>query len=158
MPEGNFWVNIGGCLVLAGAAVAAIVLVVVFARRHRRHELANARRAFEDSLAQLRKDPKNADLKRETVHLGQCYSRLSIGRDGRPVFDETALDKAIAAVCPPELYPSPAEASLATRLDQLTRYRQRGLITEQEYQQKRDELLADSSPTADRWGQKLDHN
>jgi len=87
VPEGNFWVNIGGCLVLAGAAVAAIVLVVVFARRHRRHELANARRAFEDSLAQLRKDPKNADLKRETVHLGQCYSRLSIGRDGRPVFD-----------------------------------------------------------------------
>ena len=158
MPEGNFWVNIGGCLVLVGAAVAAIVLVVVCARRHRRRELADARRAFEDSLAQLRKDPKNADLKRETVQLGQCFSRLSIGRDGRPAFDEAALNKAIAAVCPPELYPSPAEDSLATRLDQLARYRQRGLITEQEYQQKREELLADSSPTADRWGQKLDHN
>ncbi|HOT01086.1 MAG TPA: hypothetical protein PLY66_08780, partial [Acidobacteriota bacterium] len=73
MPEGNFWINIGGCLVLAGAAVTAIILVVVFARRHRRHELAGAKRAFEDCLAQLRKDPRNADLKREAVQLGQCY-------------------------------------------------------------------------------------
>ncbi len=158
MPEGNFWINIGGCLVLAGAAVTAIVLVVVFARRHRRLELASAKRAFEDCLAQLRKDPRNADLKRETVQLGQCYSRLSIGRDGRPAFDEAALNKAVAAACPPELYPSPVEDSLEARLEQLARYRQRGLITEQEYKQKRAELLAGAPPAVDRWGQKLDHN
>ncbi|HOT02080.1 MAG TPA: SHOCT domain-containing protein, partial [Acidobacteriota bacterium] len=117
-----------------------------------------AKRAFEDCLAQLRKDPKNADLKRETVHLGQCYSRLSIGRDGRPAFDEAALNKAVATVCPPELYPPPAEDSLEFRLEQLDRYRRRGLITEPEYKQKRAELLAGSPPAVDRWGQKLDHN
>ena len=157
MPEGNFLVNVGGCLVLLGAAVTAVILVTVFARRHRRAELAKAKKAFEDCLAQLRKDPKNADLKREAQHLGELYSKLSIGRDGRPTFDDKALEKAIRAVCPQDLYPSSTEESLEEKLEQLARYRQKGLISEEEYRQKRSELVADAPAKPDPWGEKIKH-
>jgi len=157
MPEGNFLVNVGGCLVLLGAAVAAVILVGVFARRHRRAELAKAKQAFEESLAQLRKDPKNADLKREAQSLGEMYSKLSIDRDGRPSFDEEALKKAIRAVCPQDFYSSPAEESLEEKLEQLARYRQKGLISEEEYRQKRSELVAETPAKPDPWGEKIKH-
>jgi hypothetical protein len=157
MPEGNFLVNVGGCLVLLGAAVTAVILVGVFARRHRRAELAKARQSFEASLAQLRKDPKSADLRREALHHGEFYSKLSIGRDGRPAFDEEALQKALRAACPQDLYPSPAEESLEEKLEQLARYRQKGLISEEEYRQKRSELVAETPVKPDPWGEKIKH-
>ena len=157
MPEGNFLINLGGCLVLLAAAVTAVILVGVFARRHRRAELAKAKQAFDASLVQLRKDPKNADLKREAQNLGELYSKLSIGRDGRPTFDEEALKRAIRAACPQDLYPTSAEESVEEKLAQLDRYRQKGLISDEEYRQKRGELVAETPAKPDPWGEKIKH-
>lgn len=148
MTTSVFWLNLGGCAILLGMVVIAIVLVSILSIRHRKAEAAKARTGYEDSLSELRKDPKNNLRREETIRLGQFYSRLTVNRAGVPVFSESDMMKDIDAICPKATH-LPTPEPLEERLEQLKRYRGKGLLTEQEYLQKRQELIDQDSPADD---------
>jgi hypothetical protein len=146
MGGDTVWVNVAGCLVLVGAAAGAVILVCVLARRHRRAALAGARRDWEESVARLRADPKNPELKEDALRFGRLYAQLSPERGGRREFTEEEALQAVKALCPPPSRTEPARETLEDRLAQLDYYRKRGLLSESEYQQKKDDLQAEMGP------------
>lgn len=125
--------------------VAVIVVVVVF-QVTRAKQLTGAREAYRQSLAELKGDPRNPDLKERTLALGRIYSNLTRKRRGVTLFDEVALMNDINAAC------ARAESAVNThgahnpdshedRLNRLTRLRRSGAVTEEEYQTRRAEIL-----------------
>ncbi len=131
-----------------------IIPIVIFAKRSAAKEAyQQARQAYVDSLEELKRDPQNPDLREQTLALGRQYSaRADVClQSGPPIsgvtgFDEVALMNDINAACARaggrvagrEEGPQP---SLEARLAKLDELRSKQLITEQEYQTRRLQIL-----------------
>lgn len=135
-----------GCILF----VILIVLVVVAAAnaaKSAQQAKDKARRAYQESLAQLKLDPSNPNLRQETLRLGREYSNLTRDQKGVTVFDEVALSNDINAACAGAAVPRPALApaagSVEERLQKLSSLKTQGLISEAEYEESRRRILSE---------------
>jgi len=108
---------------------------------------AEARQAYQKSLASLNADPRNADLRQQTLALGRAYSNLMRDKKGQTVFDEVALMNDIHAACAgagdlsKEKSIGTSQGSVEARLEKLTSLKNRNLIDDTEYSNRRKEIL-----------------
>lgn len=137
-----------GCLV----AILLVVVIAAIVSSNRRKEMLRARKAYLEKLDALKADPHNPNLKQETLALGRVYSNLTRQRKGVTIFDEIALMNDLAAataaahsISRPDLAAPVGAAgpTLEDRLAKLTSLKQQGLITNDEYQSRRSEILRD---------------
>jgi hypothetical protein len=130
--------------------IVIVILAIVAANNASKQQvkaLAAARDAYYLSLANLKTDPANADLRQRTLQLGRTYSNLTRNKAGVTVFDEIALMNDINAACASTSVVTsfkPQEhkkESIEGRLSKLSDLRSKGLIDEQEYESKRQKIL-----------------
>ncbi len=112
---------------------------------------------YKEALDELRGDPTNAILRQNALKLGRIYSNLARDAKGVTIFDEVALMNDINAVCggatnitgtpvsnitQPLPSSTPATSlSIEERLNKLSELREKGLINEQEYEEKKKKIL-----------------
>ncbi|NWD77695.1 hypothetical protein HX890_26590 [Pseudomonas gingeri] len=131
-------------LVFIVIVVMALVFLMVWAQQKAK---TKARQAYQASLANLKADPRNADLRQQTLALGRAYSNLMRDKKGRTVFDEVALMNDINAACSgasefPVNKPAPAAPDdTEARLEKLLSLKNRNLIDDSEYLVRRKEIL-----------------
>ena len=111
----------------------------------------DAEAAYQTSLLRLRRDPANASLRKRTIELGRVYTNASRNSKGIAYFDETALMNDISEACggttvvvnaaPPVAPPASPALSLEERLARLSQLKEREVISEEEYQAKRQQIL-----------------
>jgi len=131
--------------------VSFVVGLVIMASQNearskaRAKELREAEAAYRSSLAALKASPTDADLKENTLQRGRIYSNLTRNKQGVTMYDEVALMNDINAACAAAGASQPVRAgtirSIEDRLSNLQQLRERNLITVQEYEQRRAEIL-----------------
>ena len=110
---------------------------------------AKAKAAYQESLQALTTDPTNPELRQRTLDLGRAYSRLTRNSRGVTLFDEVALSNDINAAAGGTTAISPTKSSapyiavpdVEDRLAKLTRLKDQGLISHEEYSMKRQKIL-----------------
>lgn len=125
--------------------VIAIIWVAVASAGAAQKRKEEARRDYQDSLAKLKTNPANADLRQKTLALGRIYSNLMRDQKGNTLFDEVALMNDINAACAATLQvvsPQRSSDGLEDRLRTLQGLKDKGLIDEAEYSKRKEELLA----------------
>lgn len=143
-----------GVLCCGAILLVVIVLLVVFVqaaiKENKQQELLfnKARDGYFLSLEKLKKDPTNANLRQETLMLGRNYSELTRKRKGVgntvTIYDEMALMNDINAACAgatvisEKAKPSP---TVEGRLAKLSDLKEKNLISESEYNQRRQKIL-----------------
>jgi hypothetical protein len=123
--------------------VIGLVIMSVQAEA-RAKELREAEAAYHASLAALKASPMDADLKENALKMGRLFSNLTRNKQGVTMYDEVALMNDInAASARAGLQPVKEEAAktIENRLSHLQQLKERNLITEQEYEQRRAEIL-----------------
>jgi hypothetical protein len=134
------------CLVL----VVGVLIVAYMSSQESYKKREAARLAYLASLEELKANPNNPDLKQKTLGLGRSYSNLTRNKSGATLFDEVALMNDINAataaansVSQPALAlaTAPASASVEERLAKLTSLKTQGMITEDEYNAKRQKIM-----------------
>ena len=148
----------GGIYYVVGFLVLFIVIVwssaakqaARLAAEKARKIIEKAETAYQSSLAQLKADPTNSDLRQKTLEQGRYYSNLARDSKGVTIFDEMALMNDINAVCGGTTNITGAITSASTpitslsieeRLAKLSNLRAKGLIDEQEYDTRRKKIL-----------------
>jgi len=134
-------IGIGGCLILLVMVLLAVILVSLLSARHRKTELAQARQAYLDVLAQLKKDPRNEELRETVSRFGQNYILLRQSGPDETRFSEEDLRRDLRSTIPRVSAVEQAGPPLQERLDQLKLYHQRGLLSDAEYEEKRAEIV-----------------
>ena len=86
-----------GALVLLGV----MALYGVLAAAGQYLSLYRARRAYRESLGELRRDPHNPELRARALDRGRRYAAVTRNMRGVTPFDESALMSAIHAACAP---------------------------------------------------------
>lgn len=108
--------------------------------------LRRGEQEYQESLHSLRQDPSNPDIKQAALAAGRAYAALTREREGFgiTVFDEVALSNDIQAACAAGHGPIASSAGSLTveeRLQRLQTLHLKGLLSAEEYQMKRSELL-----------------
>lgn len=108
-------------------------------------DLEAAHGAYQELLSQLRQSPANPQLKQKTLDAGRSYASWSRRGRSATVFDEVALANDIQAACAAAstLSGSAPVLTVEQRLERLELLRQRALISDQEYNAKRKDILAE---------------
>jgi hypothetical protein len=108
--------------------------------------LRQAQQAYETSLLRLREKPDDPGLRHQALRCGRLYAAWTRHKQGTGVtlFDEVALANDIQAACAAAAVQRPPSAGegVEERLQRLQQLRQKGLISDQEYETKRGEVLA----------------
>jgi hypothetical protein len=125
----------------------ALIGVIAFIYWNNGKKRSAAEEAYQESLRQLKKDPRNADLRQQTLGLGRHYSSFLRSGTGHALFDEVALMNDINAACAgsttQDLKPEmPHADTVELRLEMLMSLKNRKLIDEAEYAQRRREILS----------------
>ncbi len=143
----SFWV------ILIGAVVIGLLLGL-----GKNQATQEAKKAYEASLAALKSDPTNTELRQAALELGRKYSNLTRNGKGVALFDEVALMNDLNAAAggtmaiaqPPGLVAGSRATSTTSdggsvedRLERLSRLKEKGLIDEAEFQEKRASILSD---------------
>lgn len=131
-------------LVIGGIAMA------IYTAGEKERRIREAEEAYRSSLAKLKKQPTNPDLKQATLALGRVYSNLTRDSKGVSLFDEVALSNDINAACAaamvPQIVHTPAPASavsLEARLARLADLKARNLVSDEEYAAERRRILSE---------------
>lgn len=138
-----------------GVIIIVVVVIGLFAALGKSQKSEEARKAYQASLAELKSDPTNAELRQTTLELGRKYSNLTRNGKGVALFDEVALmndlnaaaggTMAIASLSVPTVSRAavavPGEGSVEARLEQLSRLKDKGLIDDAEYRERRTHIL-----------------
>jgi hypothetical protein len=147
--EGLLFVFCCGSIILIGVCLLIIGIVAGFKdAKLKPKALEDARVAYQTSLAQLKQNPTNADLKQKTLELGRIYSNLTRDKAGLTTFDEVALMNDINAACAsaavasnPNQPASEPRQTIEERLARLTELKAKGLIDEAEYNARRRKII-----------------
>lgn len=135
----------GIVLVIMAVAFGAGLLLMFTENEAKAKALRSAEATYRSSLASLKASPTNADLKEETLRRGRIYSNLTRNRKGVTLYDEVALLNDINAACAragvPEMPAVSSTKTIEDRLAQLKQLREKALITDQEYESRRAELI-----------------
>lgn len=120
------------------------------AAQEREEELANYRKAEQDyysSLNDLKNSPNNSDIKQEVLAKGRYFSSLTRqfqGINGVTVVDEVSIMNDINAACAgATLFPqnTKSHSIIEERLAKLSELKEKNLISEDEYNQRRQKIL-----------------
>lgn len=139
---------------MEGFVVLLIVVGVIVLLIHSGAQSAKAkeaaRQAYLQSLAKLKENPTNPNLKQNTLSLGRRYSAMTRDNKGNTLFDEVALMNDINAACAAAAAPPSTNASRASesqsvesRLRTLEDLKSKGLIDEAEAAKRRDQIIGD---------------
>ena len=133
------------CIVLP----LALVIAFIVAGDRRRKGVEQAHAAYQGALRALKANPTNPDLRQRALALGREYSNLTRSQRGVTVYDEmavmndinaaTAAAVSVVAPAPVAAPPVPVEERLK-RLDEL---RTKGVISEQEFAERRQKILSE---------------
>ena len=126
---------------VAGAGV--IIYAFIASENSRAKRLREAKAAYDESLLRLKKNPTSPDLKQQTLALGRAYSNLTRDQKGVTVYDEVALANDISAACA-AASTQQSVVSAAThevRLARLAELKNKGLVTDEEYETERQRIL-----------------
>ena len=119
--------------------VSGGVIVVVFIIWSNKME--EAKKAYYRSLEKLINNPTNMNIRQEMLYLGRVYLKLT----NASVFNEMALmndfNAATASVVEIKESEEYSNDSIEARLQKLTRLMENGLLTEDEFQSKRKDIL-----------------
>ena len=130
-----------------------IVMVVVAIAFYVGSQAEKAKRraleAYKNSLAQLKTDPGNSDLRQLTLSLGRIYSNLVRDKKGNTIFDEIALMNDINAACAAtqqaipmqNISPTPQNDSVEARLVKLNELYEKRLIDTEDFQRRKQEII-----------------
>jgi Short C-terminal domain len=108
--------------------------------------LRSAHQAYQQLLSQLGKTPANPQLKQKALEAGRSYMAWSRQGKGITLFDEVALSNDIQAACAaatPSVASAPPSLPIEQRLERLQILRQKGLLSDEEYDVKRKDILAE---------------
>lgn len=139
---------------MKGFVVLLIVIGVIALLIHSGSQSAKAkeaaRQAYIQSLAKLKENPTNPNLKQNTLSLGRRYSAMTRDNKGNTLFDEVALMNDINAACAAAAASQSSSASRSTeiqsvesRLRTLEDLKSKGLIGEAEAAKRRDQIIGD---------------
>jgi predicted negative regulator of RcsB-dependent stress response len=123
------------------------IFAILGGRWYQRHALdrtiAAAQARYQRTLAHLKADPANADLREHTLAVGRWYAGVARQQTGTTIFDEMALMNDISAATAGRNAPSPPDATTSAeqRLQHLGDLRERGLITDEEYAARRQAII-----------------
>ena len=126
--------------------IIGVIWVVAASANARTKKLTEAKAAYQESLSRLKQKPTDADIKQQTLALGRAYSNLTRDQKGVTIFDEVALSNdinAASAGASQGAGHAPKAASAEERLSKLTALRDKGLVTDEEYQTQRRKILND---------------
>lgn len=140
-----------GLGIIFGIILFALIIVGIISTAGKMEEEKNkkindARANYQDALLKLKKDPANPDQRQKTLELGRIYSNLARDAKGVTLFDEMALMNDINAACggtTGNQIASPSSQSAEERLKKLSDLKTKGLINDQEYEEKRKQILND---------------
>jgi type II secretory pathway pseudopilin PulG len=113
-------------------------------------ELEQKREAYQTALSQLRDNPTNPTLHEQALLRGRDYAAATRGNGSVTLFDETALANDIRAVTANATQTAPVVSQVATtatpsslesRINALKKMKENGLLTDAEFDQKRQEIL-----------------
>ena len=131
--------------------IVLVVLVIILVVVHNEGKKAEQARqeayeAYQKSLARLKSNPINADLRQQALNLGRKYSNLTRDKKGVTVYDEVALMNDINAACAGAASMARPQQGLMSqtieeRLAKLSELKSKGLISEQEYTSRRQRIL-----------------
>lgn len=112
----------------------------------RAEQLAKALAAYKAALAKLKEQPTDASLRQTALETGRIYSGLTRESNAVTLFDEMALKNdldAAAAGAPASTATTPATlpTSVAERLRTLGELRAQNLISEDEFNERRERIL-----------------
>lgn len=107
------------------------------------NQVQKAKENYEKSLAKLKENPTDADLKQATLELGRIYSNLTRDSKGVTTVDEIALMNDINAACAAasSINPLSTSQSIEDRLNNLSNLLEKGVISQLEYDSRRKEIL-----------------
>jgi len=120
------------------------------AKKKAEQELAEAKWRYEQALKDLKADPTDPDVKQRALLLGRAYSEMTRAGGAVTIFDELALANDINAASAragasqvskvsPDVPAS--QATIKERLDQLAELKDQGVISDDEYDYKRSQIL-----------------
>lgn len=131
--------------------IIVIVIIFIIGTIANSGARTRAKTAYQASLEQLSRDPANPELRKKTLDLGRVYSNLTRNNKGVSLFDEVALMNDINAACggttvranskPSPKLPVSVAPPLQDRLIRLSQLKEQGLVSDEEYQAKRQQLL-----------------
>ena len=105
----------------------------------------NTKNNYFNCLSKLKNEPNNPELKQQTLSCGRRYSELTRnkqGIEGITIFDEIALLNDINAACAGAVSISAkAEVTVEERLAKLSELKKKDLISDQEYNERRQKIL-----------------
>jgi hypothetical protein len=132
-------------LIIIAAILCSVLGHADAIQKQKKRDLLNAEQSYRDSLAQLSDEPANTRVHNETLSTGRTYANLTRNNSGVTVFDEVALMNDIRAACANTASLQPQNTSTSNieeRLLLLNELLAKQLITQSEFDRKRDELLA----------------
>ncbi|MEG9490782.1 hypothetical protein [Mannheimia indoligenes] len=119
--------------------VVVIILFSVWSAISSSKALSLAKENYERSLEKLKNDPSNANLKQQTLELGRVYANLTRDSKGTTTVDEVALMNDINAACASAT--ATVQLSIEERLNKLSLLLEKEIITQEEYDLRRKEIL-----------------
>jgi len=104
--------------------------------------------SYKAALAQLKASPTSADLRERALDLGRKYAartRAAAGQGNITIFDEVALANDLQAACAAAAAANPSgnENDIERRLRRLAELRDKKLISEQEFSERRQQILSE---------------
>lgn len=123
--------------------IVIIVIIGIWGGISRSNQVKKAKENYEKSLAKLKENPTDADLKQATLELGRIYSNLTRDSNGVTTVDEIALMNDINAACAAasSINPLSTSQSIEDRLNNLSNLLEKGVISQLEYDSRRKEIL-----------------
>jgi len=128
-----------------------VIIVLVFAAirsSDREKAIQTAKENYENALAELRANPTDPTLHEQALNIGRAYASATRENKAVTIFDETALAndiRAATANASQQVAPVQAVTTQTTTLDErinaLKKLKESGLISDEEFAQKRKEIL-----------------
>ena len=116
--------------------IVIIVIIGIWGGISLSNQVQKAKENYEKSLAKLKENPTDADLKQATLELGRIYSNLT--RDSKGV---TTVDINAACAAASSINPLSTSQSIEDRLNNLSNLLEKGVISQLEYDSRRKEIL-----------------
>lgn len=134
------------CIGVTLLAVIAVGSIIFYFHQLHQQAMEEAKVKYQGSLEQLKQDPHNPELREHTLALGRKYASLTRNNQGVALFDEVALMNDINAACAragskDTAKPDTSIASVEERLEKLDTLLSKQLISQREYQSRREQIL-----------------
>jgi Short C-terminal domain len=140
-----FFQNSGAITItLVLLAFVAVTLAAIMWHLKTKRRKNQAWSDYSDSLESLKLNPSNAQLNQKALALGRDFRDAVESQFGNKTYPETYIMNDINAACAGISNPqSTNQESIETRLAKLNSLKEKGLINDQEFHEKRQQILTE---------------